>query len=80
MRVLLLCVLPGPLESEAPFTPRSLDLIRSLLAAAAVAMCIGFRGSFSRYCATNAMEGNAGMKITYRKQNESLYRKLMVKC
>lgn len=61
MRVLLLCVLPGPpLESEAPFTPRSLDLIRSLLGAAAVAMCIGFRGSFSRYCATNAMEGNAG--------------------
>lgn len=60
MRVLLLCVLPG-LESEAPFTTRSLDLIRSLLAAAAaVAMCIGFRGSFSRYCATNAMEGNAG--------------------
>ena len=63
MRVLLLCVLPGPpqppLESEAPFTTRSLDLIRSLLAAAAVAMCIGFRGSFSRYCATNAMEGKA---------------------
>ena len=32
-------------------------------------MCIGFRGSFSRYCATNAMEGNAGMKITYRRRN-----------